>query len=102
MVLTLPAEPVAAPAPIGNPKPRKAPKPKPAPKAKTKAPTLPAMFDKAAYAAHRARVVEVRARLRREAAEAPKPTRKPKTKAAPLPENVIRFPVERTRKPSRS
>lgn len=103
MVLTPPAEPVAEPAPIGNRKPRKAPKPKPAPKAKTKAPTLPATFDKAAYAAHRARVVEVRARLRRqaEAAEAPKPARKTRAKAAPLPENVIVFPVHRTRKPSK-
>lgn len=96
----VPPTAVAEPAPISRPKPRKTTKPKPP---EIKAPK-PVTFDKATYAAHRARVVEVRARLRRaaEAAEAPKPARKTKAKAAPaLPSNVIRFPVERTRKPSK-
>lgn len=107
MPLVTPADPVAEPAPIGRTKPRKAAKPKSAPKpkapTKNRAVVLPPGFDKEAYAAHRARVVEVRARLRREAeaADAPKPARKTKAKAAPaLPSNVVPFPIHLARKPS--
>lgn len=97
MVLVPPAEPVAEPAPITT-KATKAQKPKPAPKPKppTRA-KAPAAFDKAAFAAHRARVIEARARQ----AAAPKPPRKTKNAAPALPENVIVFPIHRARKPSR-
>ncbi len=80
LAMTLEPPPVAKPVKAPKPKAKAPPKPKPQ--------KAPPPFDKAAYARHRAEVVQARARQRAKAAETP---------AVSLGPNVIVFPISPTK-----